>query len=89
MKKSLKTYALVTSLVLGALTQVQAKEVLLDKVAAIVNSGVVLQSEVTDLLASIKLKAKKNGQSLPTDKALRVQVMDKLINDALSNNRNT
>jgi len=68
---------------LGALTQVQAKEVLLDKVAAIVNGGVVLQSEVTDLLASIKLQAKKNNQSLPTDSALRIQVMDKLINDAL------
>jgi len=83
MNKSLKTYALVTSLMLGALTQVQAKEVLLDNVAAIVNSGVVLQSEVTDLLASIKLQAKKNDQSLPTDSALRIQVMDKLINDAL------
>jgi len=83
MNKSLKTYALVTSLMLGALTQIQAKEVLLDKVAAIVNGGVVLQSEVTDLLASIKLQAKKNDQSLPTDSALRIQVMDKLINDAL------
>jgi len=83
MKQSLKTYALMTSLMLSALTQVQAKEEPLDRVAAIVNSGVVLESEVIDLLASIKLQAKKNDQSLPTDSALRIQVMDKLINDAL------
>jgi peptidyl-prolyl cis-trans isomerase SurA len=83
MKKFLKTYALVSTLLLGALTQVQAKEVPLDKVAAIVNGGVVLESEVTDLLANIKLQAQKKGQSLPTDNALRIQVMDKLINDAL------
>lgn len=83
MKKFLKTYALLTSLIIGSLTQVQAKEALLDRVAAIVDSGVVLESEVTDLLASIKLQAKKNDQSLPTDSALRIQVMDKLINDSL------
>ncbi len=83
MKKLLKTYALATSLMLSALIQVQAKEELLDRVAAIVNSGVVLESEVTDLLASIKLQAKKNGQSLPADEALRIQVIDKLIDDAL------
>ena len=83
MKKLLNTYALITSLTLGALTQVQAKEKPLDSVAAIVNSGVVLESEVIDLLASIKLQAEKNNQSLPTDSALRIQVMDKLINDAL------
>ena len=83
MKKLLNTYALITSLTLGAITQVQAKEEPLDRVAAIVNSGVVLESEVTDFLASIKLQADKNNQSLPTDSALRIQVMDKLINDAL------
>lgn len=83
MKKFLKIYAVVTSLMLVSLTQVQAKEALIDRVAAVVNSGVVLESEVTDLLASIKLQAKKNDQSLPTDSALRIQVMDKLINDAL------
>ena len=83
MKRFLKTYALMTSLIVGSFTQVQAKEELLDRVAAIVDGGVVLESEVTDLLASIKLQAKKNDQSLPTDSALRIQVMDKLINDEL------
>jgi len=64
-------------------TSVHAKEELLDRVAAIVDSGVVLESEVNDLLKNIKQQAKKNNQSLPSDKALRIQVMDKLINDSL------
>ena len=83
MKKSLKIYALITSLMLMPLAHVNAKAVLLDKVAAIVNGGVVLQSEVTELLANIKQQAKKSEQSLPADNALRIQVMDKLINDTL------
>jgi peptidyl-prolyl cis-trans isomerase SurA len=67
----------------GLSTQVHAKEEMLDKVAAIVNSGVVLESEVKDLLRSIKQQAKSNNQALPSDNALRTQVMDKLINDSL------
>ena len=67
----------------GLLITAQAEEEQLDKVAAIVNSGVVLESEVQDLLTNIKKQAKKNNQSLPSDKALRTQVMDKLINDSL------
>jgi len=63
--------------------QALAKEEQLDKVAAIVNNSVVLESEVKDLLANIKNQAKKNNQALPSDKALRTQVMDKLINDSL------
>jgi len=61
----------------------QAEEQQLDRVAAIVNSGVVLESEVKDLLENIKKQAKKNNQALPSNKTLRTQVMDKLINDSL------
>ena len=60
-----------------------AKVEQLDKVAAIVNNSVVLESEVQDLLINIKTQAKKNNQALPSDEALRTQVMDKLINDSL------
>ena len=60
-----------------------AKEVELDRVAVIVNSGVVLESEVTDLIDNIKQQAEKNNQTLPRDKALRIQVIDKLIDDTL------
>lgn len=60
-----------------------AEEVPLDKVSAVVNDGVVLESEVKDLIKSITLQAKKNNQTLPSDRALRTQVMEKLINDAI------
>ena len=83
MKNTIKTILLVSSLIVSAITPAHANEELLDRVAAIVNSGVVLESEVNDLLASIKQQAKSNNQELPSDKALRIQVMDKLINDSL------
>ncbi|NQY88385.1 MAG: peptidylprolyl isomerase SurA [Colwellia sp.] len=83
MKNLVKTLIITCTLYAGLSTQVQAKEELLDKVAAIVNAGVVLESEVQDLLKNIKTQAKKNNQALPSDGALRTQVMDKLINDSL------
>ena len=60
-----------------------AKEVELDRVAVIVNSGVVLESEIQDLLTTIRTQAERNNQSLPSDRALRTQVTDKLIGDSL------
>lgn len=84
MKNIVKTLIITCSLYAGINTQIQAKEEILDQVAAIVNSGVVLESEVEDLLKSVKKQAQINNQSLPSDKALRTQVMDKLINDSLT-----
>lgn len=83
MTNMIKAILLASSLIVTLTVPVHAKEQLLDRVAAIVNSGVVLESEVEDLLANIKRQAKKNNQALPSDKALRIQVMDKLINDSL------
>lgn len=80
----LKTLIL-TSVICAGLPIAHAEEQQqLDKVAAIVNGGVVLESEISDLLKNIKKQAIKNKQSLPSDKALRTQVMDKLINDSLT-----
>jgi len=86
MKKMNKINLLLTLLLTNFLvlsTNINAKEVKLDNVAAIVNDGVVLESEVRDLVKTVKLKAKKENQSLPSDNALRLQAMDKLINDNL------
>jgi len=83
MKNLVKRITFTSLLLASSLMQVQAKEEQLDKVAAIVNASVVLESEVQDLLKNIKDQAKKNKQSLPSDSALRTQVMDKLINDSL------
>tara|TARA_R110001583_G_scaffold26092_4_gene94193 strand:- start:5602 stop:6912 length:1311 start_codon:yes stop_codon:yes gene_type:complete len=79
----LNTLILTSVLCAGLQTKVQAEEKQIDKVAAVVNAGVVLESEVQDLLENIKKQAKKNNQALPSDNALRTQVMDKLINDSL------
>jgi peptidyl-prolyl cis-trans isomerase SurA len=83
MKNLVKMLIITCTFYAGLQTQAQAKEEMLDKVAAIVNAGVVLESEVQDLLKSIKKQSAKNNQALPSDNALRTQVMDKLINDSL------
>jgi len=85
MKTLFKILAVTSFVTLNTFMPVQAEEAVtrLDRVAAIVNSSVVLESEITELLISIKSRAKKNNQSLPSDKALRIQVMEKLINDSL------
>ncbi|MGL1955870.1 MAG: peptidylprolyl isomerase SurA [Colwellia sp.] len=83
MKNTLKIITLASTFLLAALTQSQAAEQQLDRVSVIVNSSVVLESEIQDLLKSIKSQAEKNNQSLPSDKALRTQVIDKLVNDSL------
>ena len=83
MKKLVNKVTLASILLVSTLISAQAKEEQLDKVSAIVNGSVVLESEVQDLLKNIKAQAAKSQQSLPSDKALRTQVMDKLINDSL------
>lgn len=84
MKFSLKVIAL-SALAVNVLcsTSIKAKEVEMDRISAIVNTSVVLESDVEDLIQTVKLQAKQSDQSLPSDNALRTQVMDKLINDAL------
>jgi peptidyl-prolyl cis-trans isomerase SurA len=83
MKKSLKFLLLTSALAITSFFPVQAEQVELDRVSAIVNGGVVLESEIKDLLATIKKQAEKKQQELPSDKALRTQVTEKLINDSL------
>lgn len=65
------------------LTTVQAAETKIDGVAAIVNNGVVLQSEVTEMVERVKNGAAKQGQTLPSDKVLRVQALERLIGNSL------
>ncbi len=79
----MKKLILSAGLILLNLSPVQAEIQELDRVAAVINDGVLLESEVKDLLATVKLQAKNNNQTLPSDNALRVQVMDKLIDDNL------
>ncbi|HEN3480553.1 TPA: peptidylprolyl isomerase SurA [Yersinia enterocolitica] len=52
-----------------------------DKVAAVVDNGVVLQSDVDSLLQSVKLNAQQAGQQVPDDATLRHQILERLIMD--------
>jgi len=81
----MKKIKVLSTLLIASLVvlNVNAKEVPLDKVAVVVNSGVVLESEIQDLITNVKTKAKETKQSLPSDKALRTQAIDKLITDSL------
>lgn len=56
-----------------------AQEVSLDKVVAVVDQGVVLESQIQEMLSSVKRNAQSAGQSLPSDKVLRTQTLDRLI----------
>ncbi|CNJ04512.1 MULTISPECIES: peptidylprolyl isomerase SurA [Yersinia] len=53
----------------------------MNKVAAVVDNGVVLQSDVDGLLQSVKLNAQQSGQQIPDDGTLRHQVLERLIMD--------
>ncbi|EBI0076879.1 peptidylprolyl isomerase SurA [Salmonella enterica] len=54
-----------------------------DKVAAAVNNGVVLESDVDGLMQSVKLNAGQAGQQLPDDATLRHQILERLIMDQI------
>jgi peptidyl-prolyl cis-trans isomerase SurA len=78
MNKMLKVVS-IAWLTLASLTvPVQANEVL-DRVAVIVNDGVILQSEVDTMLAQIKRNAAEQEIKLPNDDVLRVQAIDRLV----------
>ncbi|MBE8167346.1 MAG: peptidylprolyl isomerase SurA [Shewanella sp.] len=51
----------------------------LDKVAVQVDDGIILESEVQELISSVKANAVTNKQELPSDQALRTQVIERLI----------
>lgn len=51
----------------------------LDRVAVIVNQGVVLESEIDELINTVKRNALANDQQLPSDKVLRTQAIERLI----------
>ncbi|SFT98369.1 periplasmic chaperone for outer membrane proteins SurA [Kosakonia arachidis] len=54
-----------------------------DKVAAVVNNGVVLESDVDSMMQSVKANAGQAGQQLPDDATLRHQILERLIMDQI------
>jgi peptidyl-prolyl cis-trans isomerase SurA len=52
---------------------------LLDRIAAIVNDGVVMESEVDDQMKEVTSRLQAQNMALPPDSVLRKQVLDRLI----------
>ena len=71
-----KFFVAISALILSSAVMGQQ---VLDRVAVIVNEGVVLESEVDQLLRQVKANAARSGAELPADKVLRIQAMDRLI----------
>ena len=53
--------------------------VLLDRVAAVVNDGLVLRSEVEKQMATVSARIQQSGQQLPPRNVLRQQVLERLV----------
>ncbi len=58
---------------------VLAKVEPLDRVAVQINEGIVLESEIAGMLKTVKANASSAEQALPSDQALRTQVIERLI----------
>ncbi|MFP3029151.1 MAG: peptidylprolyl isomerase SurA [Arsenophonus sp.] len=55
----------------------------LDKVTAIVNDDIVLQSDVDNMLDIVKINARNAGQQTPNENALRHKILERLIIDKI------
>jgi peptidyl-prolyl cis-trans isomerase SurA len=51
----------------------------LDRVSVQINDGIILESEITNMVSTVKANAKAAKQTLPSDDALRTQVIERLI----------
>lgn len=71
---------LIFALLTLAMSQtIQAAPTPLDRVTVQVNEGIILESEVSGMVKTIKANAANAGQKLPSDAALRTQVIERLI----------
>ncbi|ALO41503.1 peptidylprolyl isomerase SurA [Pseudoalteromonas phenolica] len=80
---NLKTLLIAALMGLGFSQAALAERVQLDKVVATVNDGVVLQSEVNKVISRVKQQAKEQNTQLPSDSTLRIQAIDRLVDQSL------
>ena len=66
-----------------AIGSASAQRVLLDKVIALVDEGVVLQSELESRVTEIQANAARSEQNLPEAEQLRTEILDSLIIESL------
>jgi len=73
---------LLSAVSISAIAQVE----ILDRVVAVVDEDVVLESEVRERLASIYIQIQKSGTQLPPEDILTQQVLERLISERLQLN---
>ena len=56
-----------------------AAPVPLDRVSVQINDGIVLESEINNMITTVRANAKAANQTLPSEQALRTQVIERLI----------
>jgi len=69
-----------------ASTSIEAKVALLDRVVAIVNDDIVLQSELNQRTVSVYSSIQKSGTQPPAEDILKKQVLERLISERLQLN---
>jgi len=80
-------FLLTLALIVPSVTQAQSDDVVLDEIIAIVNDGVVLNSEIAAEAAFLISQAKAGRQSLPDDAVLAERVRERLIIQEIQSQR--
>jgi peptidyl-prolyl cis-trans isomerase SurA len=75
--------ALVATPLAGSAKELSTNGVLLDRVAAVVNEGVVLQSELDTQMHEIEARLHTQNVALPPESVLRQQVLDRLVQEEI------
>ena len=73
MKQFIKKYSIIQNILFVALTlsmPLSAQIQLLDKVIAVVDSGVIMETQLNDRVQSIVFRLRQNGTELPPKKEL-------------------
>lgn len=83
MKTRLTSVALAATIYLGLSLTALAQEQHLDGIAAIVDDGIVLESQVEQRMRAIKQRFAGSSGQLPSDEVLREQLLDRLILEEL------
>ncbi|PJC85825.1 peptidylprolyl isomerase SurA [Vibrio sp. HA2012] len=76
-------HTLLSLFLLLNITPASADPVELDRVVAIVNDGVILQSDISNALKTLTFNARQKHQSLPDETVLKEQVLEKLLLDTI------
>ena len=80
----MKLQQLICAFMLGAASlALCAAEREVDRVAAIVDNGVILKTDIDEIVERVKRNARAQGQTLPSDQALRTQATERLIMNSL------